>query len=75
MDGHVKPPLRHTKRTDADSMSDLSVVQLDPSELLLTAVDEELDAIDIARRIRGEEQHGLGDLLGLADASGWDQLS
>jgi hypothetical protein len=40
------------------------------SDLDLTAVDEELDAVDEARLIRRQEQHRLGDLFGLADAAG-----
>lgn len=40
------------------------------SDLDLPATDEEIYAIDATRVIRGEEQHGVGDLLGLAYAAG-----
>src|SRR6202011_3189362 len=40
------------------------------SDLDLTAVDEELDAVDEARLTRRQEQHRLGDLFGLGRESG-----
>ena len=43
------------------------------SDLDLAAIDEELDAVDEAGVIRGEKEHRLGDLLGLADAACRDQ--
>ena len=42
------------------------------SDLDLTAVNEELDAVDEARLIRRQEQHRFGDLFGLADAARGD---
>src|SRR5215813_4082815 len=43
------------------------------SDLDLTAIDEELDAIDEAGFVGCQEQHRLGDLVGLADAACGDQ--
>src|ERR1700761_6401256 len=39
------------------------------SHLRLSAVDEELDAVDEAGGVRGEEHRGVGDLLGTTDAA------
>lgn len=43
-----------------------------PSDLCLTAVDEELDAVDVGGFFGGQEHHRLGDLFGLADIAGRD---
>src|SRR3981081_757135 len=39
------------------------------SDLRLAAVDEELDAIDVAGVVGGKESRGACDLLGLGDAA------
>src|SRR5918997_6441634 len=44
------------------------------SDLGLAAVDEELGAGDEARVVRSQEDRGLGDLVGVADAAERDVL-
>ena len=39
-------------------------------DLSLTAVDEQFYTVDEGGVVGGEEEHGLGDLLGLADTAG-----
>src|SRR3954469_23182062 len=46
--------------------------QISSSNLHMSAIDEQLDAIDEAGLVGGEEEDCLGDLLGLADAAGGD---
>src|SRR3569833_315593 len=49
-----------------------SALQICTSNLHVPAVDEQFNAVDEAGLVGGEEENGLGDLLRLADAAGWD---
>src|SRR5689334_22045209 len=50
-------------------MADRIRVSRPHSDLLLTTIDEQLDAIHEARIVRGEEQRSAGDFAGFAKTS------
>src|ERR1700759_1053402 len=55
-----------------DGLMGAALAQSELSDLNLTAVDEEFDAVDEAGLVGREKQHGLRDLLRLADPAGGD---